>query len=150
MASCRWQLRWDDRRDRPQPTLGRREFGFTRPKTPTLSFPRKRESMARSFRARHDFGSHEDTKTRSNLFMPACLCANHFADRRDRPQPALGRREFGFTHGRSDIRRSRRRACCPNKKGRRFPSSPLICHPELVSPAVTDVPGSYFFLTRLN
>ena len=31
-------------------------------------------------RARYVFSSHEDTKTRSNFFMPSCLCANHFAD----------------------------------------------------------------------
>jgi hypothetical protein len=82
----------------PETSSGRRAYPFTHPNTPKLSFPRKREPMVSYFRTRYVFSSHEDTKTGSNFFMPSCLCANHFADRRDRPQPALGRREYPFTH----------------------------------------------------
>ena len=46
---------------------------------------------------------------------------------RNGPQPALGRRK-GVGHlRRGDIRCSGRRGCLPNKKGRRFPSSPFLC-----------------------
>jgi hypothetical protein len=65
---------------RAQTSSGSRKCRFPRPNVPTLSFPRKRESMARYFRTRYDFGSHEDTNIGSNLFVPSCLCANHFAD----------------------------------------------------------------------